>query len=171
MGIWLIGAISQYFAKNKKIQSYEVSDLLEDIMSEEFNAELDDGSEKEIGSILCKCYDLYSTNRKAELLQMIGHAPIAEVSKCESMGGAEGEDEDDECMDLNDAITATFNSCSISTTPIHKSTIEEIDEPTNELKTFDNATTSKSIGMDCEDNDEWTPVSHRTRNKTRSKNI
>ena len=51
-----------WFYQNKDLESYEVADFLEEIISNEFNLRIDDGSPEEIARTVCDYFSICSTS-------------------------------------------------------------------------------------------------------------
>ena len=131
-------------------------------MQDEFNTELDDNSQTEIGTLLCKCYNLFTSNKTEELNQLIGPAPVAAVTQSEKQQSVKccddlsTDSEDDVDMDTSSSmVVKTFGDCRIAET----SSIPELDENGAEMK-------EPEISENVED-DGWTAVTKRTKNKSR----
>ena len=136
--------------------------MLEDLMQDEFNTELDDNSQIEIGTLLCKCYELYTTNRKSELIKLIGHAPVAAVTQSESrlqQGNDDDEDDDEDInMDCNCSVTTHLKNWEISEEP----SVKEAEE----LNLHGDKVANDSSNIDMQD-DGWTEVSKKSKTKSR----
>ena len=87
---WLIGATENWFYENEDLQDWEVGDFLEDVISAEFNLQIDDGSTIEIGRKICEYYEFCSKNEESAIRTKLLSLPRCDLSKCKV------EDEEDE---------------------------------------------------------------------------
>ena len=58
----MAGATENWFYENKDLQDFEVEDFLGEIMQNEFNLQIDDGSLEEVARSVCEYYDLCSAS-------------------------------------------------------------------------------------------------------------
>ena len=63
---WMVAAVVQWFNENENLEGYEVADCLEQIMAQEFNMLIGDGSSDEIGTAICEFYQLCSSSKSPE---------------------------------------------------------------------------------------------------------
>ena len=63
---WMVDAVVQWFNENENLEGYEVADFLEQIMAQEFNMQIEDGSSDEIGTAICEFYQLCSSSKSPE---------------------------------------------------------------------------------------------------------
>ena len=59
---WMAGATENWFYENKDLQDFEVEDFLGEIMQNEFNLQIDDGSLEEVARSVCEYYDICSAS-------------------------------------------------------------------------------------------------------------
>lgn len=78
---WMVEATVQWFAENKDLECYEVEDFLSDIVHQEFNVLIEDGSVSEVSSTVCNFYRLSQSN-EAELLSQLEKLPKCDLTQC-----------------------------------------------------------------------------------------
>ena len=61
---WLVGVIETFFKENDNLESYEVEEFLEEIMSNEFNIVAEDSSIKQISVELCNLFHFWSLGKQ-----------------------------------------------------------------------------------------------------------
>jgi len=98
---WMVSATVQWFSENKDLQCDEVGDFLIDVVNQEFNVLIDDGSATEISKLICDFYKL-STSRDCEdeLKRRLKELPKCDLSKCQVDQGP-SEEENIECPNEN----------------------------------------------------------------------
>ena len=107
---WMVSATVQWFCENKSLEYDEVEDFLADIVNQEFNVLIDDGSVTETSKLVCDFYRLCSSSREdceAEIKRRLQALPKCDLSKCKVSEGAE-ELENVE-QNSNNADTTTTN--------------------------------------------------------------
>uniref|UniRef100_L7M1A6 Pre-rRNA-processing protein TSR2 homolog n=1 Tax=Rhipicephalus pulchellus TaxID=72859 RepID=L7M1A6_RHIPC len=68
---WLVGVLEQYFAENSNLHPDEVGDFMADIIDNEFDTIIEDGSVGQISALLCKHYQLCLEGRENEVLESL----------------------------------------------------------------------------------------------------
>jgi len=116
---WMVSATVQWFSENKNLQFEEVEDFLVDIVNQEFNVFIDDGSVTETSKLVCDFYRLCSSTSsrgdcEAELKRRLQALPKCDLSKCkvdEEAEALEDVDEEEENVEQNsnNADTTTTN--------------------------------------------------------------
>ncbi|KAL4226146.1 rRNA accumulation-related protein [Mactra antiquata] len=95
---WMVYAIDQWFAENSNLETFEVEDFLEDVLSTEFDTIADDGSLPQIAKMICGFYRLCQEGNTAKIEEKLNELPkSAAVEKCKTVpvqNGAEGDDSD-----------------------------------------------------------------------------
>ena len=87
---WMVDAVVQWFNENDNLQGYEVTEFLEQIIIQEFNLIIDDGSSDEIGTTICEFYQLCTSSKSAEeILCKIRSLPKCDLSRCKIEGEQE----------------------------------------------------------------------------------
>ena len=109
---WMVGATVQWFSENKDLETYEVEDFLIDIVNQEFNVLVDDGSVIEISKLICDFHRL-STSRdcEAELKRRLEALPKCDLSKCQvDQGEAPDVDESDNLEGSNEDANESMDT-------------------------------------------------------------
>ena len=73
---WLAQVLENWFYENKDLEAYEVANFLEEIIGNEFNLTIDDGSPMEIARTVCDYFAICSTSNEDTVrikLQMNGY--------------------------------------------------------------------------------------------------
>ena len=102
---WMVPATVQWFSENKDLECYEVEDFLIDVLNQEFNVLVDDGSVTEISRLVCEFYRLSTTKDcQEELQRRLQALPKCDLSKCQVEQGEPGEEQhvDEECSNTDD---------------------------------------------------------------------
>uniref|UniRef100_T1IK88 Pre-rRNA-processing protein TSR2 homolog n=1 Tax=Strigamia maritima TaxID=126957 RepID=T1IK88_STRMM len=118
---WLTEVLDEFFKANDNLYPDEVEDFIADILNNEFDIIVKDGSIVEISQTLCLLFKLYSTKQTAEFESKVSSFPISSFSvwKCDS-----------HYQDLEDDISDNFchTSQSITQTENNQMEIEEEDD-------------------------------------------
>lgn len=102
---WMVEATVQWFAENKDLECYEVEEFLTEVISNEFNVIIDDGSLREVSQLICEFYALaisVKEESRAELLRRLQALPKCDLSQCKvedaeaETNGMEVDDDDDD---------------------------------------------------------------------------
>ena len=81
---WMVDAVVQWFNENENLEAYEVTGFLEQIIAQEFNLQIDDGSSDEIGTTICEFYKLCSSTKSSEeIISKIRTLPKCDLSRCQ----------------------------------------------------------------------------------------
>lgn len=84
---WMVDATVQWFNENNNLEPYEVTEFLEQIIIQELNLMIDDGSSDEIGTTLCEFYQLCTSSKSTdEIVSKIRTLPKCDLSKCKVDG-------------------------------------------------------------------------------------
>ena len=90
---WMVDALVQWFNENENLEPYEVTEFLEQIINQEFNLIVDDGSTDQIGTTVCEFFQLCTSSKSNdEILNKIRSLPKCDLSKC-TVEGQTNEDE------------------------------------------------------------------------------
>ena len=120
----MVGVTENWFYENKDLENYEVADFLEEIIQNEFNLSIDDGSLLEVGTYLTEYFKICTIPSYEEetVLNFLRWLPKCDLSKCK----VEDEDEmmEDNRMDTEESISQ-INNLQISE---RKTDEPEIDE-------------------------------------------
>ena len=107
---WMISATVQWFSENKNLEFDEVEDFLLDIVNQEFDVLIDDGSVTETSKLVCDFYRLCSRGDcEAELKSRLQALPKCDLSKCKVNEGAEALENVDEKEENADTTTTNDN--------------------------------------------------------------
>jgi pre-rRNA-processing protein TSR2 len=79
---WMVDAVLQWFSENKDLQPFEVSEFLEDILNQEFNVIIEDGSSDEIGTFICEFFSLCLTKSEEEVVARLRTLPKCDLAAC-----------------------------------------------------------------------------------------
>jgi len=80
---WMIDATVQWFRENKDLERDEVEDFLAEILNNEFNLVVEDGSIREVSSLVCEFFQLCSTCAdEATVMKRLEQLPNCDLSKC-----------------------------------------------------------------------------------------
>ena len=89
---WMVEAVVQWFNENQNIEGYEVTEFIDQIVNQEFNLIIDDGSADEIGNTICEFYNLCTSSRSNdEIIAKIQSLPKCDLSRCK-LDGASNEE-------------------------------------------------------------------------------
>ncbi|XP_050688046.1 pre-rRNA-processing protein TSR2 homolog [Eriocheir sinensis] len=72
---WMVGVTEQYFYDNQDLEAEEVAEYLTTIMDQELNTMVEDESDTEIGSCLCRYYQLCVAGSDAQVLSELAKIP------------------------------------------------------------------------------------------------
>ena len=103
---WLLSATIQWIEENQGLESFEIAGFLEDVISREFNAQLDDGSYEEVARNICRMRSvcLESADEEAVRAEM-AKLPRCDLSRCQ-VEDQRGEDSGEEAMDMSEVENA-----------------------------------------------------------------
>ena len=116
---WMVSATVQWFSENKNLEYDEVEDFLADIVNQEFNVLIDDGSVTKKSKLVCDFYRLCSSSKEdweAEFKRRLQVLPKCDLSKCKVDKGAETLEDVDEEENI-EQITAATNDMYIDEQP------------------------------------------------------
>jgi len=102
---WLVGATENWFYENDNLQDWEVAEFLEDIISAEFNLQIDDGSLLEVGRKICEYFEFCSKNEESAILTKLLSLPRCDLDKCK----VEDDDDMEEINDTEDSVVKIDN--------------------------------------------------------------
>lgn len=68
---WLVDVIVQWYSENSGIEDYELEDFVTEILDNEFNAKVDDGSLLIICRKICSFFNLCNSGRSSEVVDEI----------------------------------------------------------------------------------------------------
>uniref|UniRef100_A0A8C4QWU8 Pre-rRNA-processing protein TSR2 homolog n=1 Tax=Eptatretus burgeri TaxID=7764 RepID=A0A8C4QWU8_EPTBU len=64
---WMVDVVERFFIDNKDLHKHEVEDFLEDILNNEFNTLVEDGSLPQVSQQLCTLFHLCQSGRDADV--------------------------------------------------------------------------------------------------------
>ena len=98
---WMVDAIIQWFNENQNLEPYEVTEFLEEIVNQEFNLIVDDGSVDEVGTAICEFYQLCTSSKSNdEIVAKIHSLPKCDLSRCKV--DAQNNEEEAMCQKQNE---------------------------------------------------------------------
>ncbi|OAF71795.1 Pre-rRNA-processing protein TSR2 [Intoshia linei] len=77
---WLISVVVDWFKMNDDIQNYELSSFIQEILDNELNVYIDDGSLNLISSTLCECYRNLSNQKLEPITVLLEKLDITKTS-------------------------------------------------------------------------------------------
>ncbi|XP_042201457.1 pre-rRNA-processing protein TSR2 homolog [Callorhinchus milii] len=98
---WMAGVLAQYFLDNADLDTQEVEDYISELMYNEFDTVIEDGSLAEVAAQTCTFYNLCCRGQEAEVRDRIQQLAEkrqrvrVEVTKGESPGEEEEEEEEE----------------------------------------------------------------------------
>uniref|UniRef100_A0A8C4QXU4 Pre-rRNA-processing protein TSR2 homolog n=1 Tax=Eptatretus burgeri TaxID=7764 RepID=A0A8C4QXU4_EPTBU len=120
---WMVDVVERFFIDNKDLHKHEVEDFLEDILNNEFNTLVEDGSLPQVSQQLCTLFHLCQSGRDADvsdhILQLLQassstKANVVQAPLVESSSESEVE-EAMECGELglqDPPVNSTSQGCS-----------------------------------------------------------
>nr|XP_055024095.1 pre-rRNA-processing protein TSR2 homolog [Misgurnus anguillicaudatus] len=108
---WMVDVLQQYFHDNDDLQQCEVEDFISDLMNNEFDTMVDDGSLPQVAQKVCLMYQLCDQGKLTEVREQIsqlaqkkntGRAKATAV-KTPAGDDDEEEDNDEEAMECDGA--------------------------------------------------------------------
>ncbi|XP_018608497.1 pre-rRNA-processing protein TSR2 homolog [Scleropages formosus] len=118
---WLVDAVQQFFQENADLQQYEVEDFLAEVMNNEFDTVVDDGSLPQVASRMCHLFQQCEQGRLSEVRSHISrleeekkNAGRAKATQAKSTADkeeeSEGEEPEAEPMECEEAIPGRSSS-------------------------------------------------------------
>ncbi len=80
---WLPDATAQWFSENKDLTPEEVEIFLEDMLAENFNVGIEDGSLTEVSHRLCSLHSDCVLKSQEEVLSKLASVPKCDLSRCQ----------------------------------------------------------------------------------------
>lgn len=81
-----------------------MADFLEDIITREFNAEIDDGSYNDVARNICRLYKVIATSAEAQVLSELSKLPKCDLSQCQTNSNDDSDDDEMEMDDVEEGI-------------------------------------------------------------------
>ena len=117
---WMVDAVVQWFNENNNLEPYEVTEFLEQIIIQEFNLIIDDGSSDEIGTTICEFYQICTSSKSTEeIVSKIRTLPKCDLSKCKIDGEPDSTISDDE-----NKLEQEMSNMEVDTTSAESSNIQ-----------------------------------------------
>ncbi|KAL5015176.1 hypothetical protein ScPMuIL_009446 [Solemya velum] len=148
---WMVYAVETWFKENSNIEPYEVEDFLAEVVDNEFDTQIDDGSLPEISGLICGCYRLSQEGRITELREKLKQLKPSQLQRC-AKATSDDDAEEDELTTHPVCQSATPPVCQSSTPPV-------CHPPTTCQQPVSNGTTSTSQSESMDTDDGWQVVS------------
>ncbi|KAK2898257.1 hypothetical protein Q8A67_009675 [Cirrhinus molitorella] len=95
---WMVGAIQQHFMDNDDLQQDEVEDFISELMNNEFDTVVDDGSLTQVAQKVCEMFQQCQQDRLKEVREQINQM-IQKKSAGRAKVTPAADDDDDESED------------------------------------------------------------------------
>ncbi|KAK1801080.1 hypothetical protein P4O66_022795 [Electrophorus voltai] len=99
---WMVDALQQYFYDNDDLEQEEVEDFLSNLMDNEFDTVVDDGSLPQVAKKVCEMFQQCQQGRLAEVREYISQLALKNTAgraKVTPMKTPTGEEEEEESED------------------------------------------------------------------------
>ncbi|XP_058641064.1 pre-rRNA-processing protein TSR2 homolog [Onychostoma macrolepis] len=102
---WMVDALQQYFTDNDELQQDEVEEFISDLMNNEFDTVVDDGSLPQVSQKVCEMFQQCQQDRLTEVREQIKQliqkksAGRAKATPAKTPAAAAAADDDDESED------------------------------------------------------------------------
>ncbi|XP_067934247.1 pre-rRNA-processing protein TSR2 homolog [Watersipora subatra] len=147
---WLVGATEQWLTENNDVDSLELEEFLEDVMSSEFNAIVDDGSLAEVASKICQFCGWFKNSQLEKLNAAVDKLPKGSVLTSSQPG--EGDSDDDLSMDDSNMMNH-MNALELS-----KDTEKPAHSADSNSSNLEENGVAKVDAEQMEEDDGWTTV-------------
>ncbi|XP_028848548.1 pre-rRNA-processing protein TSR2 homolog [Denticeps clupeoides] len=114
---WMVDAVQQYFSDNDHLQQYEVEDFVSELMNNEFDTVVDDGSLPEVAQQVCQIFKKCQEGLLEEVKGQVSHlqkkrgSVRAKATPAPSPAvEADSEEEGAESMECDGAAEGPFTS-------------------------------------------------------------
>ncbi|KAM3872296.1 pre-rRNA-processing protein TSR2 homolog [Diretmus argenteus] len=115
---WLADVVQQYFYDNADLQQDEVEDYITDLMDQEFNTVVDDGSLPQLSSQLCQLFAQYQQGALEQLRQTVNtltkKTDRAKVTAASTAADEEESEEEAEAMECSSSSPSASSASSLS---------------------------------------------------------
>ncbi|XP_066500166.1 pre-rRNA-processing protein TSR2 homolog [Hoplias malabaricus] len=108
---WMVEAVQQYFQENRDLEQEEVEDFLSELMNNEFDTVVDDGSLPQVAQKVCGMFLQCQQGKLDEVRELIkkldkssGRAKATLVKTPEEEESDDDGDDDDESMECDEAV-------------------------------------------------------------------
>ncbi|KAG9270065.1 pre-rRNA-processing protein TSR2 homolog [Astyanax mexicanus] len=133
---WMVDAVQQYFHDNSDLQQDEVEDFLSDLMNNEFDTVVDDGSLPQVAQKVCMMFQQCQQGKVAEVREHISQleakkaAGRAKVTPVKTPTEEDEDSEDDE--ESMECDEAGAGGASVSGTVVNRQQPPSASAPANE---------------------------------------
>ncbi|KAB5567189.1 hypothetical protein PHYPO_G00229930 [Pangasianodon hypophthalmus] len=109
---WMVDAVQQYFHDNNDLEQDEVEDFLSELMNNEFDTVVDDGSLPQVAQKVCVMFQQCKQGKLAEVRQQIsqlalkkasGRAKVTPIKSPTEDAEDSNDDNDEESMECDEA--------------------------------------------------------------------
>nr|XP_027219228.1 pre-rRNA-processing protein TSR2 homolog [Penaeus vannamei] len=101
---WFPSVVEDFFYKNEDLDPDEVADFIATIMDSEFNTLVEDDSDLEVATVLCRFYRLSEAGEKDKIQEELEKMPKYNLDSC-VVQDTENETEDDTHEMMTDQLT------------------------------------------------------------------
>ncbi|XP_048065227.1 pre-rRNA-processing protein TSR2 homolog [Megalobrama amblycephala] len=96
---WMVDALQQYFIDNDELQQDEVEDFISELMNNEFDTVVDDGSLPQVAQKVCEMFQQCQQGKLTEVREQINQLNEKKSAGRAKATPAKTPDDDDECED------------------------------------------------------------------------
>ncbi|KAK8765383.1 hypothetical protein V5799_031991 [Amblyomma americanum] len=112
---WLVGVLEQYFAENGTLHPDEVADLIAEIIDNEFDTIIEDGSLGQISALLCKHYQMCKEGKGNEVLQSLSQRlPPTRTLRVPIAGEYDSDDEAEMQSHINTEVSSQLGDLQLN---------------------------------------------------------
>lgn len=122
---WLEEAVANYFLQNANLERDEVEDMLEDVLSHEFDTVADDGSVKQIAEMFCRTFRMCQRGEVDSIRELIPTLPTLRLGMQDSIAASVDDDQPPILVSLHQETTASNNRDPSPTTEMAGEAMEE----------------------------------------------
>ncbi|KAK6176515.1 hypothetical protein SNE40_014783 [Patella caerulea] len=155
---WLVFATETWFSENSRIETYECEEFLEDVLNQEFDLIIEDGSLSEIAKKICRFYQLYKEKKYDEIKEYIRTLPVAQVNNCQKAESDEEVESDIDVIDDDPSTSGNTNQQPTQSTLQTSSTQQSSSNVSQSSRNESNMETE-------EEDDGWTVVGKNKKNR------
>ncbi|XP_043944994.1 pre-rRNA-processing protein TSR2 homolog isoform X2 [Protopterus annectens] len=137
---WMVTAVEQYFYDNDDLEPCEVEDLLSELLNNEFDTVVEDGSLPEVALQICTFFSQCRMGKEGEVRQKIAQLSRTHSSvelKIVKEAGHEESDESEEDEDEEEDEQMEVMECETSSTVQSCQSAPSVSEGTNPPPTFE----------------------------------
>ena len=106
---WFVGAIEQYFNENEGLESYELEDMISEIMSSEFDTLNEDGSTAQVANEIWNIHKLWKQGNHNAIKEKLSTLPCVNLGECVASMSDEMHDDKEEEQVLEDVTLDSMN--------------------------------------------------------------